>query len=264
MSNPQWPGQPGYPPHNQPPPPPGPFPPGYGPPPPPRRGGSGPLVALLVGGLIVVVAVVAVAVLVLSGGDDRRTIATPTVTPTFPTFEPPTPPPTPTYQPSTPSTMTLDSLLGPTFKTFRGNTFTRGGTMTSSCTARANSTLLPVLSDNPCTTSLRSAVYANPSKSIISVVSIAQFSDASAAQAVSTATNRNATPKLLMPSTESGLPRLPKEPPAWNRSWTLGDKVIYVQSYEADGSSPGPRDGQVYTTAGELGTEVVNALRFMN
>ncbi|POM26836.1 hypothetical protein BTM25_12440 [Actinomadura rubteroloni] len=259
MSSPQWPGQPGYPPGQQPPPPPGPFPPGgYPPPPPPRNSGAGVLIALLAGGGLVVVIIIAVVIVVVanSGDKPRRHITLPTYSP--PTFSVPTP----TTTSSTSGG--IDGVLGATIRTAKGNTFTRAGTKEATCSSRADKELTPVFSRYPCVGLMRSAVYANSSRTVMTVISIAQFADESTASSVSDATNQGAAPILLMPSIESGLPRLGREPESWTRSWTQGARIIYAQSYWASGAATGGREGTVYVTAGELGTEVSNVLVWTN
>jgi membrane-bound inhibitor of C-type lysozyme len=153
-------------------------------------------------------------------------------------------------------------VLKSTIETARGTTFTQVGTRTDSCTARANTKLLTRLQTYPCTEQLYSAVYANPSRNIITVVSIMELSSSSAATSVSSAVYSEGWPKLLKPATSSGLPQLSEEPDFWTRTWRLDNRVIYAQTYWARGGSVGDRTGSIYTTAGELGVEVTNALRF--
>ena len=271
MNPPQWPGQPpiGQPPYGAPAPPPpmhaGPppmpgGPPGPYPPPPPRRGGGGALVPVLVIGVVLVLALVGVgAFVVLRGGDDpspRVALPTPTWTP------PSAPSTTPTGDTTVGSGGSPAGVLKSTITTARGNTFTRVGTRTDSCTARANSVLLTRLRTYPCTDQLYSAVYASPTRNIVTVISVMKLSSSSAANSVLSATYSKGWPKLLKPASGSGLPQLNEEPAYWTRTWTLDNQVIYAQSYWARGGSVGDRTGSVYRTAGELGVEVTNTLRF--
>ncbi|WP_084693336.1 hypothetical protein [Actinomadura atramentaria] len=259
MSSPQWPGQPGFPPGQQPPPPPGQFPPppGFPPPPPPRGGGgAGVLIAVIVGVVLVAVVAVAVVVIVVVNNKPNRrhiTLPTYTATPTYPT-------PTPSTTPSG----SIDDVLKATVETAKGTTFTRAGTKDAACSSRADKELSPVIDDYPCVGLMRSAVYANPSRTILVVISIATFADSSSARSVSDATNKGAAPILLTPSPESGLPRLDREPESWTRSWTQDSRIVYAQSYYASGKPTGDRDGEVYITAGELGTEIKNVLVWTN
>ncbi|MFI0481874.1 hypothetical protein [Actinomadura sp. 9N215] len=264
MNSPQWPGQPpggpGYPPP-APPGPPLPGGPGFPPPLPPRRGGGSALVPLLIIGVAAVIAVVGVgAYLILESDDDdpRRTSSFPT----YPSYTPSSPgytsEPTPTT--STGGGSDPASILGPTIRTAKGNTFTRAGTRTASCTSRANTTLRTVLRANPCIGVMHSAVYANPSRTIITSVSIAKFTSASSASSVSRVTSDKGWPLLLTPSDASGLPQPRADPAYWTRSWTRGSNVIYAQSYWSSGASTGGRTGSVFATAGELGVEVTNTL----
>ncbi|WUH98121.1 hypothetical protein OHR68_32155 [Spirillospora sp. NBC_00431] len=260
MNSPQWPGQPPGGPGFPPPPPPGPpLPggPGFPPPPPPRRGGGGALVPLLLIGAVALLAVIGVAVFIVVGDDDddsRRTTS-------FPTYRPPSSSYTPDPTPSTSGGGSDPaSILGPTIRTAKGNTFTRAGTRTASCTSRANTKMRAALSTNPCIGIMHSAVYANPSKMIITSVSIAKFSSPSAASSVSRVTSDKGWPLLLTPSDASGLPQPKADPAYWTRSWTSGSNVIYAQSYWSSGTATGGQEGSVFATAGELGTEVRNTL----
>ncbi|MFA1550845.1 hypothetical protein [Actinomadura chokoriensis] len=257
-----------YPPQRPGPPPGGPgFPPGppgpYGGPgfPPPPRGGGGALIPLLIIGVVVVLAVVGVGTfLVVSSDDDGRTSAFPSYTPYSP--------PTPTYSPiePTPTRSTggtpgdPSGVLSATVRTAKGNTFTRVGTRTQSCTSRANSRLRTALRTYPCTGLMQSAVYADPAKKIITSVSIMTLSSPSAASSVSRVTTDKGWPLLLTPSTASGLPQPRPDPAYWTRSWTQGSRVIYAQSYWSSGSATGGREGSVFATAGELGVEITNTL----
>jgi hypothetical protein len=269
--NPQWPGQPpgGQPPYGPPGPPPPPYgggpppplpggPPGPGMPPPPRppsSGGSGPLIALLVVVVVLVLVVVSVGLIVVLGGDDdddrRLTIATPTSSP-LATDDPTT---------GTGAGTSPTAVLTSTITTSQGNTFTRVGTRTESCSTRANTTLLRRLETYPCTDQVYSAVYANSSRSIITVISILEVADDSSARLVSSATYSEGWPKLLKPAAGSGLAQLDQEPGFWTRSWPVGNQVVYAQSYWASGGSPGGRTGSVYAAAGELGLDVSNEVR---
>ncbi|RKS71128.1 hypothetical protein BZB76_5614 [Actinomadura pelletieri DSM 43383] len=261
MNSPQWPGQPpggpGYPPP-VPPGPPLPGGPGF-PAPPPPRGGGGALVPLLIIGMVAVLAVIGVgAFLVLRSDDDdpARTISQPTYTPYTPSSSPePTPSQTSSGGGSDPS-----SVLGPTIRTAKGNTFTRAGTRTATCTSRANPKLRTALRSYPCVGVMHSAVYASPSKQIITSVSIARFSSPTAASNISRITNDKGWPLLLTPSDASGLPQPRADPAYWTRSWTQGSNVIYAQSYWSTGADTGGRTGSVFATAGELGVEVTNSL----
>lgn len=266
MSSPQWPGQPPGGPGFPPPPPPGPpLPPGgpgFPPPPPPRGGGGGALVPLLIIGVVAVLAVVGIGAFFIlkdDGSDSDRTSA-------FPSHTPPTSSYTPyssTPSPSTSSGGTSSdpsSVLGPTIRTAKGNTFTRAGTRTASCTSRANTKLRSELRSNPCVGSMYSAVYADPSKKIITSVSIAKFASSSAASSVSRATNDKGWPLLLTPSDASGLPQPKPDPAYWTRSWSQGSAVVYAQSYWSNGGATGGRSGSVFATAGELGVEISNTL----
>lgn len=252
MNGPAWPGRPGYPPG-----PPHGFPPGPPmPPPPPPRGGGGLLIPLLVFGAVVVVAIAAIGAFLLIESDDDRTYATTTAPPLSRA------PSTPTDAPTRASSSAPFSILGPTVETAKGTTFTRAGTRTQSCAGRANDRLRAALRDHPCAGAVHSAVYADPAERIITAVSILQFATAADAEAVKEATTTDAWPELLTPAEDSGLPRPRSEPAYWTRTWSLDDRVVYAQSYYADGRSPGGRDGDVYATAGELGVEITNVLRF--
>lgn len=260
MSAPQWPGPPpggpGHPPQH-------PAGPGF---PPPRRSGGGALVPLLAFGLTGVLALVGIgAFFVLDDDDDdaRRTSTLPTSAP----YTTHTPPPPPTFSPEPRPTRTTGaagsdtaSVLSPTIRTAKGNTFTRVGTRTEPCTSRANARLLTELRNHPCVGTMHSAVYADPSRRIITAVSIARFSSPSAASAISRVTGDKGWPKLLTPSRASGLPQPRPDPAYWTRSWTQGSTVVYAQSYWATGGPTGGRSGSVFTTAGELGVEVTLAL----
>ncbi|HEY8480565.1 MAG TPA: hypothetical protein VIL71_12105 [Spirillospora sp.] len=254
--NPQWPGQPpGGPGLPGPPPPPG--GPGI---PPPHKSGGGALVPLLIFGLAGILAVVGIGAYVLLNEDDDDTdsrSAAPIYTPEAPSTPPSVPTPEPTQ--STGGTSGVASVLGPAIRTAKGNTFTRAGSRTASCTSRANARLASALRQSPCVGPMYSAVYADPTKKIITVLSIAQFSSPSDAAAVSRVTADKGWPELLLPSDESGLPQ-PSDPPFWTRSWTQGSNVVYAQSYWANGAPTGGRSGSVFATAGELGVEITNVL----
>jgi hypothetical protein len=234
----------------------GPFPP----PPPRQSGGSGALVPLLIAGAILVLVVIgAGAFVVLSGDDDDDPIRNSTL-PTSTSSSRPTE--TSTGDTTQGSGGDPSGVLKSTLTTARGNTFTRVGTRTDSCTSRANSTLLTRLRTYPCTDQLYSAVYANPTRTIVTVISVMELSSSAAATGISNAVYSEGWPELLKPADSSGLPQLDDEPAFWTRTWTLGNKVIYAQSYWARGGEVGDRTGSVYTTAGELGVEVTNTLRF--
>lgn len=253
------PGGPGYPP-----PPPGPPPPFGGPgfPPPPRGGGSF-LVPLLIFGVVAIIAVVGVgAFLVLGSGDNDRTT-------TFPTYTPYTPPTPYSSEPTPTSTSGGTSgdpsgVLSATIRTAKGNTFTRAGTRTQSCTNRVNARLRTALQTYPCIGPMYSAVYANPSKQIITSVSVLTFSSPAAASSISQTTNDKGWPLLLTPSDASGLPQPRPDPAYWTRSWSQGSRVIYAQSYWSSGGATGDQTGAVFATAGELGVEVTNTLIWTN
>lgn len=262
MNSPQWPGQPpsgpGFPPPPAPHgPPPMPGGPGF---PPPRRGGGGPLVPLLIFGLVGILAVLGLGTfLVLESNDDdpERTSTLPTYNPATPSYSP-EPRPTQSRTSRTPSNPS--SVLSATVRTAKGNTFTRVGTRTASCTGRANTKLRAALRSHPCVGVMHSAVYANPAKKIITAVSIAKFSSPSAASSVSRVTADKGWPELLTPSDASGLRQPRPDPAYWTRSWTQGSNVIYAQSYWSTGSATGGRTGSVFATAGELGVEITNTL----
>ncbi|GLW65283.1 hypothetical protein Arub01_35270 [Actinomadura rubrobrunea] len=263
MNPPQWPGQPGYPPG----PPHGPGFLGNPPPPPKSDGGGKAILALLFGGgFLVLVLIIGVIVIVASSDDDDDDRVPPIAVPTSTT-------PTTTYSPfSTPTTSTTTGggaidprdVLKSTIRTYKGNTFTQVGTRIDSCTARANSTMLERLRLHPCNGQMYSAVYANPSRTIVTVISVVNLNSPSDASAVSRAVYSKGWPRLLKPSAGSGMPQLSREPGSWTRAWTLNSSVIYAQSYWAKGGSAGDRGGPVFNTAGELGVEVTNALRFSN
>ncbi|MBE1533384.1 hypothetical protein [Actinomadura algeriensis] len=255
MNGPAWPGQPpGPPPPGYPPVP----PPGY-PPPPPPRGGNGPvLIMLLVFGVVVVLAIAAIGVFLVAEGDDDRPTAITART------SPPATSSAPTDAPTRASSSDPSSILGVTVETAKGNTFTRAGTRTENCATRANAQLKAALRDHPCTGDMHSAVYADPTKKIITTISILDLATAADAEAVKETTAEDAWPELLTPSEDSGLPQPGPEPSYWTRTWAVDDRVVYAQSYYADGKSPGGRDGDVYATAGELGVEITNVLRFTN
>ncbi|GGV20014.1 hypothetical protein GCM10010182_47270 [Actinomadura cremea] len=252
MNGPAWPGQPPGPPGY----PPGP-PHGFPPPPPPQRGGGGLLIPLLIFGAVVVVAIAALgAFLVIESADDGPDYTTASAPPPSARSS------TPSDEPTRASSGDPYGILGTTVETAKGNTFTRAGTRTESCATRANTALKAALRDHPCAGEMHSAVYADPAKKIITTVSILDFATATDAEAVKEATTSDGWPELLTPAEDSGLPRPEAEPSYWTRTWALDDRVIYAQSYWADGSSPGGRDGDVYATAGELGVEITNVLRF--
>lgn len=261
------PGGPGYPPPGGPGFPPPPAPPGpYGAPgfPPPPRSGGGALVPLLIIGVVLVLALVGVgAFFILSGNDDNdRSVAVPSSTPYSPRYSS-SPEATSTPTSETPSG-DLSEVLSTTIRTAKGNTFTRAGTRTQSCTSRANDRLRTALRAHPCTGPMYSAVYADPDKKIITAVSVMTLADPSAASSVSRATTEKGWPLLLTPSNASGLPQPQPDPAYWTRSWTQGSRVIYAQSYWTTGAATGGREGRVFATAGELGVEVTNTLIWKN
>ncbi|SNR98517.1 hypothetical protein [Actinomadura mexicana] len=273
MNPPPWPGQqpgrPGFPPpaaHPGPPPMPG--GPGFPPPyPPPRRGGGGTLVWLLVVGAVLVVAVVGTCAVLVFGGDDDdpvRPVSLPSTTriPSYGSTTEPTTGPSPTS--SIGGTGDPAGVLKRTITTAKGNVFTQAGTRTESCTTRANSVLLPALRRHPCVGSMHSAVYASPSKQIITSVSILKFATSTDASLVKAYTNQEGWPKLLTPSDASGLPQPKADPAYWTRTWAQGSTVIYAQSYWSSGGPTGDRTGSVFATAGELGVEVTNTLLWSN
>ncbi|MBT2208173.1 MULTISPECIES: hypothetical protein [Actinomadura] len=236
-------------------------------PPPPRRSGGGAAVPLLIVGGMVLLALIGVgAFVVLNSGDDKDdppAITFPSARPTY------TPPSTGSIEPSPTTSLggggsDPTSLLSATVRTAKGNTFTRAGTRTESCITRANTKLLSRLRTDPCIGSMYSAVYANPSRTIITSVSIAKFATPSAASRIGNATDAQGWPKLLTPSDASGLPQPRANPAYWTRTWTRGSSVIYAQSYWTHGGATGGRTGSVFATAGELGVEITNALLFTN
>jgi hypothetical protein len=225
--------------------------------PPPRKSGGGALVVMLIVGAMLVLVLIGIGAFVVLGGDDDD-------------YDPPIARPTSRLTPPTdgPTTSTGGSdptgVLKSTIRTATGSTYTQVGTRTASCTARANTTLITRLRTYPCTDSLHSAVYASPTRNIVTVISIMKLSTSSSASAVSSAVNSEGWPKLLKPAAGSGLPTLSEEPDFWTRAWTLDSRVVYAQSYWARGGATGGREGSVYNAAGELGKEVVNTLRFTN
>jgi hypothetical protein len=261
MNPPPWPGQqpgqPGFPPPAQPGPPPFPGGPGF-PPPPPRRSGSGALVPLLIIGAVLVLAVVGVGAFLVFGGDDdepSRTSSLPS-SGSVPTYQSTTEP-SPT---SSGGAVDPSGVLTSTIRTAKGNTFTQAGTRTESCVTRANTVLLPAIRSHPCVGNMYSAVYASPSRQIITSVSILKFATSTDATIVKGYTNQEGWPKLLTPSDASGLPQPKADPAYWTRTWTQGSTVIYAQSYWSNGGATGGRTGSVFATAGELGVEVTNTL----
>ncbi|GAA4234934.1 hypothetical protein GCM10022254_40990 [Actinomadura meridiana] len=265
MNSPQWPGGPPAGPGFPPPPPGPPLPGGPGfPTPPPPRGGGGAIVLVLIFGAVALLAVVGIGAFVILGDDDGDDPRTTSARPTESAYSPPTA----TERPSTPDPSPTESsggsdpssVLGPTIRTAKGNTFTRAGTRTSDCVSRANSKLRTALRSSPCVGNMYSAVYADPAKRIITSVSIARFSSSTAASGISRLTNTKGWPLLLTPSDASGLPQPRSDPAYWTRSWTQGANVIYAQSYWTTGNDTGGRTGRVFTTAGELGVEVTNTL----
>ncbi|MDL4772850.1 MULTISPECIES: hypothetical protein [Thermomonosporaceae] len=222
------------------------------------------MIGVLIGGGLLVLVVIAVAAFVILGDDDgdgkrRRTIAVPTYSAA------PSEPGSPSAAPGDSGTGTgIGGVLTSTITTAAGKTFTRVGTRTASCTSRADADLAKALSGRSCVEDMQSAVYATSDRTIITVISILKFSDASTASEVSDATSEGANPELLTPSTNSGIPHLDRKPTSWVRSWTQGQHVVYAQSYYARGTEPGSRTGVVYTTAGELGLKVTSSLMSVN
>ncbi|TDC73766.1 hypothetical protein [Actinomadura sp. 7K507] len=263
MNSPQWPGQPpggpGFPPPPPPHGPPMPGGPGY---PPPRRGGGGALVPLLIFGVVGVLALVGIGAFVVLADDDDsgNTSASPTYTPTYSPRASSEPRPTQSLGGGGGTGSDPTSVLSTTIRTAKGNTFTRAGTRTESCNLRANTRLRSTLRSYPCIGDMHAAVYASSTKRIITAVSIAKFSSPSAARSVSRATSSKGWPKLLTPSNSSGIRQPRPDPAYWTRSWTQGSNVIYAQSYWATGTATGGRTGSVFTTAGEIGTEITNTL----
>ncbi|MFP3962612.1 hypothetical protein SMC26_09810 [Actinomadura fulvescens] len=273
MNPPEWPGQnpppgqPGFPPqgpmqgpppYGQPPPY-GPAPGGYPPPPMPPRppSGGGPLIPLLIIGAVLVVIVVAVGAFVVLDGDDKDYKPV-TLSPTTAT------PITPSASQST-TTEDLSTILKSTVTTSAGTTFTRaGGIRSGSCVSRAGAELQKALRTNSCTQDMQSALYTNPSRTVVTVVSVLRFADSSAAAAVNDDTSEGADPTLLLPPSGSGLPTLTRNPSSWTRSWTRGQFVVYSQGYWASGSDAGERNGTVYNTSGELGIEIANVISWSN
>ncbi|MEU5876594.1 hypothetical protein [Spirillospora sp. NPDC047279] len=234
----------------------GPGPGGYPPPPPRPPSGGGPLIPLLIiGAVLVVIVVAAGAFVVLSADDDDPPVTLPTPT---------TGVPTPTTSQSA-TTEDLSTILKTTVSTAGGTTFTRaGGIRSGSCVARAGAELQRALRTNSCSQDMQSALYTNPSRQIVTVVSVLRFADSSAAAAVNDETSEGADPTLLLPPSGSGLPTLSRNPSSWTRSWTRGQFVIYSQGYWASGSDAGERNGTVYTTSGELGIEIANVISWSN
>lgn len=275
MNPPEWPGQPGgpgYPPAPPGPPMPGPplpgppGPPMGFPPPPPKRGGGSALVPVLIIGVVAVLGIVGIgAFFILRSGDDKpdRSVALPTLTRLNPssgtTYSPP-----PSPRTSIGGTGDPSSVLTRTIRTAKGHTFTQAGVRTESCVTRANAKLLPALRKYPCVGMMHSAVYANPTKTIITSVSIMTMGTSSAAIYVKGVTDQSGWPKLLTPSDASGLPQPRANPAYWTRTWSQGRNVIYAQSYWRSGGATGDRTGSVFATAGELGVEVTNTLLWSN
>ncbi|XVQ11680.1 hypothetical protein ACQP1W_03590 [Spirillospora sp. CA-255316] len=208
---------------------------------------------LIVGALLVLVVVGAGVFIVVSrDDDDPDPIA---VTSTSPSAS--------TSQQATTSDMS--TILKPTITTAQGNTFTRAGVIRNgSCISRADADLLGALRSNACVQNMDSALYTNNTRTVVTVISILKFADATAAAAVSDETSEGANPTLLLPPSGSGLPALTRTPPSWTRSWTRSEYVIYAQGYWASGSDPGSRTGTVFNTAGELGVDVANTLTWAN
>jgi hypothetical protein len=226
--------------------------------PPPRPpSGGGPVVPIVIAAVVLVLVVIgAGAFVLLAAGDDddddtrRRLSSLPTSTPSSLTTDGPTS--SPGSHPS--------FILKPTVTSSQGNTFTRVGVRTESCTSRANATLQRRLRSYPCTDQLYSAVYANSSRTIVTVISILEVADASSANLVSSATYSEGWPQLLKPSSGSGL-EVGQVSEYWTRSWPVGNHVVYAQSYWASGAPPGGRTGSVYLTGGELGQEITGEVR---
>ncbi|WP_192809394.1 flagellar basal body-associated FliL family protein [Actinomadura montaniterrae] len=221
---------------------------------------------LLIIGVVAVLGIVGVgAFFILRSDDDDkpdRTVVMPTVTHLNPSSGS-------TYSPlPTPTTSSGGgsgdpaSVLSRTIRTAKGHTFTQAGVRTESCVTRANAKLLTALRRHPCVGLMHSAVYANPTKTIITSVSIMTLGSPSAAITVKGVTDQSGWPKLLTPSDASGLPQPRPNPAYWTRTWSQGRNVIYAQSYWKSGGPTGGRTGSVFATAGELGVEVTNTLLF--
>ncbi|MFB4317468.1 hypothetical protein [Actinomadura sp. 21ATH] len=236
--------------------PPGPGMPPPGMPPPRKSGGGGLVILLIVGAILALVVIGAGAFVVLAGDDDddRDLTSPPRPTYTYPTRENPAPTATSGGDPR--------SVLKSSIRTADGSTYNQVGINTGSCTTRANTVLAGRLRIYPCTDQLYSAAYASPTRNIVTVISIMKLGSASDAGAISRAVNSKGWPKLLKPSSTSGLPVPTEEPDSWTKAWTLDSRVVYAQSYWARGGAVGDRDGSVYNAGDELGTEVLNTLRF--
>ncbi|MFG2006604.1 hypothetical protein ACGFNU_46405 [Spirillospora sp. NPDC048911] len=246
----------GPPPYGQPPPY-GAGPGGY--PPPPQRppSGGGPLIPLLIIGAVLVVIVVAVGAFVVLSSDDKANKPI--------TFSPTATAPSSPSASQSATTQDLSTILKPTVSTTAGTLYTRaGGIRSGSCVSRAGAELQKALRANSCTQDMQSALYTNPSRTIVTVVSVLRFADSSAAAAVNDETSEGADPTLLLPPSGSGLPTLTRNPSSWTRSWTRGQFVVYSQGYWASGSDAGERNGTVYNTSGELGIEIANVISWSN
>ncbi|MEV5570970.1 hypothetical protein AB0L06_13050 [Spirillospora sp. NPDC052269] len=156
------------------------------------------------------------------------------------------------------------SVLTRTIKTARGTTFTQAGTRYESCILRANTRLLTTLRTHPCSGRMASGVYLNPSRTIVTVVSLAKFESALDARTVVRSVNLHAEPKLLGPARSSGIPVLRGNPERWTRTYSQGSSVVFVQSYNARGGAAGGAAGAVNLTATELGVEVQTTLNWKN
>ncbi|MGI5323692.1 hypothetical protein [Actinomadura nitritigenes] len=221
---------------------------------------------VLIIGVVAVLGIVGIGaffILRSDGDKPNRSVALPTVTHLNPssgtTYSPPPSPRTSINGTGDPS-----SVLTRTIRTAKGNTFTQAGVRTESCVTRANAKLLTALRRYPCAGPMRSAVYANPTKTIITSVSIMTMGTSSAAIYVKGVTDQSGWPKLLTPSDASGLPQPRPNPAYWTRTWSQGRNVIYAQSYWKSGGATGDRTGSVFATAGELGVEVTNTLLWSN
>jgi len=230
---------------------------------PPRPpSGSGPLIPLMIiGGVIVVIIVAIGAFFVLKddGKKDNPPVVLPSTSGGYPS---------PSASPSTSQSATtsdLSTILKPTVSTAAGTTYTRAGIIrTGSCSSRAGADLTKALVGHSCIQDMQSALYSNPDRTVVTVVSILKFADATNAQAVNDKTSEGADPTLLLPPSGSGLPALSRNPSSWTRSWTKGSYVIYSQGYYANGKDAGERNGTVYTTSGELGIEIANVIMWAN
>ncbi|MFC4913247.1 hypothetical protein [Actinomadura gamaensis] len=246
-----------------------PGPPGFPPPGPPRSGGGGAALAIILGVVALVVIVGGVGAFVLLSGDDKPKRHVAIVPP--PSSVPSYTPPSSRISPTSPAgggggggSADPWSILTRTIRTAKGNTFTQEGTRYESCVARANTQMLSTLRTHPCTGRMASGVYVNPSRTIITVLSIAKFESALDARAVVRSIDLHAEPKLLGPAKSSGIPVLRGDPERWTRTYSQGSSVVFAQSYYARGGAVGGASGPVNLTAAELGVEVQNTLIWKN